>query len=63
MLYYWPIRHMAIVVFCLTTVKVFIVDLVELDQLYRVSSVAGLGIALLVTSYLYYRCRTNVSAD
>ena len=60
---YAPIRHMAIVVFCLTTVKVFIVDLVELNQLYRVSSVAGLGIALLVTSYLYYRCRANASAD
>lgn len=58
---YAPIRHMAIVLFCLTTAKVFIVDFIGLDPLYRVASVAGLGIALLVTSHLYYR--PHASAD
>jgi uncharacterized membrane protein len=59
---YAPVRHMAIAVFCLTTVKVFIVDLAELDQMYRVLSVSGLGITLMVTSYLYYRSGANAAA-
>jgi uncharacterized membrane protein len=43
------------VVFGLTTLKVFTVDLALLDSLYRVASVLGLGVTLLVTSYLYQR--------
>jgi uncharacterized membrane protein len=41
----------------MTTLKVLTVDLPELDQLYRVASILGLGVALLVTSYLYQRFR------
>jgi uncharacterized membrane protein len=29
----------------------------ELDRIYRVSSILGLGILLLVTSYLYNRSK------
>ncbi len=44
-------------VFVVTIVKVFAVDLAELDRIYRVLIVIGLGVTLLVTSYLYQRSR------
>ena len=56
---YAPIRYFAMVVFAITIVKVFAIDLAELDRLYRVLSVVGLGIALLLTSYLYQRLSTE----
>lgn len=52
---YAPIRYFAIAVFVVTIVKVFTIDLAELDRLYRVLSVVGLGVTLLLTSYLYQR--------
>lgn len=55
--HYTPIRYLAIVVFGLTVIKVFAVDLASLDRLYRVASVIGLGVLLLVASYLYQRAR------
>src|SRR5215475_4054752 len=42
-------------VFAVTIVKVFVVDLAALDRIYRVLSVIGLGVTLLLTSYLYQR--------
>jgi uncharacterized membrane protein len=54
---YAPIRYFAILLFGLTTVKVFFVDTAQLERVYRILSVIGLGIALLVTSYLYQRTR------
>jgi uncharacterized membrane protein len=54
---YAPIRYFAILVFTATIVKVFAVDMAELDRIYRVASVIGLGILLLVTSYLYSQSR------
>jgi uncharacterized membrane protein len=44
-------------VFAVTIVKVFAVDLAELDRLYRVASIIGLGVLLLVTAFLYQRLR------
>jgi uncharacterized membrane protein len=44
-------------VFVVTIVKVFAVDLAQLDRIYRVLSVIGLGLTLLATSYLYQRTR------
>jgi uncharacterized membrane protein len=52
-----PIRYLAMAVFAVTIVKVFFFDLAELEQIYRVVSVIGLGVMLLVTSYLYNRPR------
>jgi uncharacterized membrane protein len=52
---YAPIRYFAMTVFAVTIVKVFAIDLAELDRIYRVLSVIGLGVALLVTSYLYQK--------
>jgi uncharacterized membrane protein len=54
---YAPIRYFAIAVFAVTIVKVFAVDLADLDRLYRVASIIGLGILLLVTAFLYQRLR------
>jgi uncharacterized membrane protein len=42
-------------VFVVTIVKVFAIDLAELERIYRVMSVIGLGVALLLTSYLYQK--------
>jgi uncharacterized membrane protein len=38
---------------------VFFVDLAQLERVYRVLSVIGLGIILLVTSYLYQRAQRD----
>jgi len=56
---YAPIRYFAMTVFVITIVKVFAIDLAELDRIYRVLSVVGLGVTLLVTSYLYQRSRVT----
>jgi uncharacterized membrane protein len=56
---YAPIRYFAMALFGLTIVKVFFGDLAELEQIYRVMSVIGLGIMLLVTAFLYQRMRGN----
>ena len=52
---YAPIRYFAMTVFVITIAKVFAIDLAELDRLYRVLSVLGLGVTLLMTSYLYQK--------
>jgi uncharacterized membrane protein len=57
---YAPIRYFAIALFVITIVKVFMIDLAELDQIYRVASIVGLGVMLLMTSYLYHRFRGRV---
>jgi uncharacterized membrane protein len=54
---YAPIRYLAIVVFGLTILKVFTVDLAALERIYRVLSIIGLGVLLLMSSYLYQRSR------
>src|SRR5205814_2983029 len=56
---YAPIRYFALTLFVVTIVKVFAIDLAEIDRIYRVLSVIGLGIALLMTSYLYQRSRVD----
>ncbi len=52
-----PIRYLAMTVFGLTIAKVFLFDLAELEQVYRVLSVIVLGALLLLTSYRYNRAR------
>jgi uncharacterized membrane protein len=60
---YAPIRYFAMIVFVITIVKVFAVDLAELDRLYRVMSIIGLGVMLLLTSYLYQRIAPQSDAE
>ncbi len=52
---YPPVRYLAILLFAITIGKVFFVDLARLDRFYLISSVVGLGLLLLVASYLYQR--------
>ena len=58
---YAPIRYLGMTLFALTIAKVFFFDLAALEQVYRVSSVIGLGLLLLMTSYLYNRMRAASS--
>jgi uncharacterized membrane protein len=58
---YAPIRYFAMIVFALTILKVFMIDMASLDRIYRVASVIGLGVLLLATSYLYQRTRERSS--
>jgi hypothetical protein len=54
---YAPIRYFAFVVFAATIFKVFALDMADLQRIYRVASTIGLGILLLLTSYLYTRSK------
>jgi uncharacterized membrane protein len=60
---YRPIRLLAIALFAITVVKVFAVDLARLDRVSRMLSVIGLGLLLLVASYLYQRLRSAVDEE
>ena len=51
------LRIQAIVLFGISIVKIFIYDLSFLDTLYRIFSFIGLGLILLMVSYLYQRHR------
>jgi uncharacterized membrane protein len=59
---YRPVRYLAIALFGVTMAKVFFVDLARLDRVYRMLSVIGLGLLLLVASYMYQRLRTQADA-
>lgn len=50
-----PLRIVALALLVLTTLKVFLVDLQELDRIYRIISFFALGAILLVISYFYQR--------
>ena len=52
---YAPIRYLALVVFAITVLKVFIVDFSQLDSVYRIVSSIALGLLLTGASYLYQR--------
>ena len=49
------LRLMAIALFDLTILKAFFYDLGGLDGLYRVGALIGLGLVLLLVSYIYQR--------
>ena len=52
---YAPVRYLALVVFGITVLKVFIVDFSQLDSVYRIVSSIALGLLLMGASYLYQR--------
>ncbi len=52
---YAPIRYLALAVFGLTVLKVFLVDFAQVDSVYRIVSSVVLGLLLLAASYLYQR--------
>ncbi len=54
------LRLMAMVLFGVTILKIFIYDLSFLDTLYRIFSFVALGLILLAVSYLYQRYRAII---
>lgn len=57
-----PIRVMALALIALTTGKVFFYDVRELDAAIRYLAFGGLGVALLLISFLYRRYRERIRA-
>jgi len=55
------IRIMAILLFAVTILKVFLFDLQQMEKIYRIVASIGLGVLLLVVSMMYqkYRARIN----
>jgi len=54
------LRIMAIALFGLAILKIFIYDLSFLERLYRIFSFIGLGVILLLVSYLYQRYKAVI---
>ena len=52
-----PLRYLAMALFGLTVLKVFLVDLSSLGGIYRVLGFIGVGLMLLAVSFLYQRTR------
>jgi hypothetical protein len=52
-----PIRYLAMVLFGITVLKVFLVDLSALGGIYRILGFIGVGIVLLAVSFAYQRAR------
>jgi uncharacterized membrane protein len=57
-----PVRRAGLALLGLATAKVFIVDLASLDVAYRVLSLVGLGVLLLVSAVFYARQQQRESA-
>ncbi|MCI0487653.1 MAG: DUF2339 domain-containing protein [Blastocatellia bacterium] len=54
------LRMLAILVFGISILKIFIYDLSFLETLYRIFSFIGLGLILLTVSYLYHRFKSLI---
>jgi uncharacterized membrane protein len=54
------LRIMAMILFGITILKIFIYDLSFLETLYRIFSFIGLGLILLAVSYLYQRFKAVI---
>lgn len=57
-----PLRYLAMALFGLTVLKVFLVDLSSLGGIYRILGFIGVGLVLLAVSFLYQRGRVKRSA-
>ena len=57
-----PIRLLAILLFGVTIAKVFFVDLSELERGYRIISFIGLGIILLIVSFMYQKYKQEINS-
>ena len=56
-----PLRLLAILLFAATILKVFFVDLGEMEKVYRIIASIGLGVILLAVSMMYQRYRTQIN--
>ena len=52
-----PIRYLAMALFGITVLKVFLVDLSALGGIYRILGFIGVGVVLLAVSFVYQRAR------
>jgi uncharacterized membrane protein len=52
-----PIRYLAMALFGLTVLKVFLLDLSALGGIYRILGFIGVGVVLLAVSFVYQRTR------
>lgn len=57
------LRYTALILFCITLAKVFLFDLSELNGLIRVAAFIGVGLILLVLSFLYQRLAPHLQPD
>jgi uncharacterized membrane protein len=55
-------RQLAVVLFAIATIKVFVYDSQLLTDLYRFVSFITLGIILLIASFLYYRYTKRINS-
>ena len=55
------LRYFGLALFGLTILKMFTVDLLELDGIYRISGFIAVGLVLLSASFLYQRHRASIA--
>jgi uncharacterized membrane protein len=56
------LRYLALALFGVTIAKMFAVDLLQLDGVYRITGFIALGLVLLAASFLYQRRRPRASS-
>jgi uncharacterized membrane protein len=56
---YAPARYLAIALFGVTVIKVVTQDIAQLDRVYQMLSVLGVGALLVLASYLYQRTQRS----
>ena len=54
------LRSLGLVLFAITVAKLFMVDLLALDGIYRIVGFLALGFVLLTASFLYHRSRRRI---
>jgi uncharacterized membrane protein len=57
------LRNIAIATLLVAITKVFLFDIRELDEIYRIVALLVLGIALLVVGYLYYKYKDRTESS
>ena len=57
------VRWAALILLVFTSLKIFLMDLWKLGQLYRVASLFGLAVVLILVSFLYQRFLTDEDDD
>ena len=48
-----PLRYLAMAIFAITLVKVFVVDMKHVEAVYRILSFLGLGLLLIISAWFY----------
>lgn len=54
------LRLMALVLFGIAVLKIFLIDLSQLDRIYRIISFVGLGVVLMLVSFFYQRFKDRL---